>query len=176
MPWLLYRYILGELLRVMVLTTAILVTVIAFGAAIKPLTNEDLLSAGQTAKYIVLAIVPMLQFALPFAAGFAATIVLHRLTSDNEITAAAVSGISYPRLLLPIGLLGAMLALVMVFLTQSLIPAAARQPRRATLHSSWSRCGRPRPGQPHRHRRGGAAGRRRCLLRRRRAQVHARDV
>lgn len=127
MPWLLYRYILGELLRVMVLTTGILVTIIAFGAAIKPLTNEDLLSAGQTAKYIGLAIVPMLQFALPFAAGFAATIVLHRLTTDNEVNAAAVSGISYPRLLLPIAGLGVVLVLVMLFLTQSLIPVFLRQ-------------------------------------------------
>ena len=74
MPLLLYRYVLRDLLRVMLLTTAVLVTVIAFGAAIKPLTNDQLLTAAQAAKYIGLAIVPMLQFALPFSAGFAATL------------------------------------------------------------------------------------------------------
>jgi Lipopolysaccharide export system permease LptF/LptG len=122
MPWLLHRYILAELLKVMILTTGVLVTVIAFGAAIKPLSNDDLFSAGQTAKYIGLAIVPMLQFALPFACGFAATVVLHRLATDNEVAAAAASGISQRRLLLPIVVLGLVLGLIMVGLTQSLIP------------------------------------------------------
>ncbi|MHC4181408.1 MAG: hypothetical protein ACYSWU_28245, partial [Planctomycetota bacterium] len=72
MPWLLYRYLLGELLRVFALCAAVLVLVIAFGAAIKPLAGDDLIGPLQTAKYIMLAAVPMLQFALPFAAGFAA--------------------------------------------------------------------------------------------------------
>jgi lipopolysaccharide export system permease protein len=113
---------LGDLLRVALLTTAVLVTVIAFGAAIKPLAREMLLTAGQTAKYIVLAIVPMLQFALPFAAGFAGTMSLHRMAEDNEIVAASVSGISYRRLLLPMVALGLALMLVMILLTQWVIP------------------------------------------------------
>jgi hypothetical protein len=122
MPRLLYRYMLADLLRVAVLTTAVLVTVIAFGAAIKPLAKEALLTAGQTAKYIVLAIVPMLQFALPFAAGFAGTMSLHRMAEENEIVAACVSGISYRRLLVPIVCLGLVLMLVMILLTQWVIP------------------------------------------------------
>ncbi|MEE8154186.1 MAG: LptF/LptG family permease [Phycisphaerales bacterium] len=122
MPWLLYRYILGELLRVFALSCGVLVMVIAFGAAIKPLAANDLIGAWQTAKYIMLAAIPMLQFALPFAAGFAATIVLHRLTSDHEIQAAAVSGISYRRILGPIVAMGVVLVAVMVLLTQSIVP------------------------------------------------------
>ncbi len=122
MPWLLLRYILGELLRVFAIAAAVLVMVTAFGAAIKPLAAEDLIGPLQTGKYILLALVPMLQFALPFAAGFAATLVLHRLTTDNEIQAAAVSGISYGRLLFPIAALGSALLVVMVLLTQSVIP------------------------------------------------------
>ena len=122
MPWLLYRYILGELLRVFALSCGVLVMVIAFGAAIKPLAADDLIGAWQTAKYIMLATIPMLQFALPFAAGFAATIVLHRLSSDHEIQAAAVSGISYRRILLPIVSMGVVLVAVMVLLTQSIVP------------------------------------------------------
>jgi hypothetical protein len=116
------RYIVVELLRVVVLTTAVLVTVIAFGATIKPLAHDDLLTAGQTIKYIVLAIVPMLQFALPFAAGFASTVTLHRMTGDNEILAAAVSGVSYRRLIAPIAAIGLALMLIMIGLTQSVIP------------------------------------------------------
>lgn len=122
MPLLLCRYILVELLRVLALTTVVLVTVIAFGAAVKPLANNALLDTGQTLKYILLATVPMLQFALPFAAGFAGTMVLNRCTSDNEVLAMSVSGISYRQILTPIATLGLVLTLVMVVLTQGVIP------------------------------------------------------
>ena len=122
MPWTLYRYILLDLLRIIGLTTAILVTVIAFGAAIKPLANDRLLGAAQTAKYIGLIIVPMLQFALPFAAGFGATMSFYRMTTDNEVQAMAVSGISYRRVLVPVVGLGLALTLIMVVLTQWVIP------------------------------------------------------
>jgi lipopolysaccharide export LptBFGC system permease protein LptF len=122
MPWLLYRYLLAELLRVFTLCASVLVLVIAFGAAIKPLAGDDLIGPLQTAKYIMLAAVPMLQFALPFSAGFAATLVLHRMTTDNEILAAAVGGISYRRILLPVAGLGLVLLVVMVLLTQWVIP------------------------------------------------------
>ncbi len=122
MAWMLHRYILFELLRVFLLSAAVLVTVIAFGAAIKPLASNDLVSPMQTAKYIALVSVPMLQFALPFAAGFAATLVLHRLTTDNEIQAMAAGGLSYLRILLPVIALGAVLVVVMVMLTQWMAP------------------------------------------------------
>ncbi len=122
MPWMLYRYIMGELLRVFALTATVLVMVVAFGAAIKPLAADDLVGPLQTAKYIMLAIVPMLQFALPFAAGFAATVVMHRMTNDNEILAASVSGISYRRILGPIAGLGVVLLIIMALLTQLVIP------------------------------------------------------
>jgi lipopolysaccharide export LptBFGC system permease protein LptF len=122
MPRLVYRYIITDLCRIGLLTTLILVTVIAFGATIKPLASDTLLTAGQTVKYIVLATVPMLQFALPFAAGFAGTMSLHRMAVDNEVLAAAASGLSYRRLLMPILLLGLMLMVVMAGLTQEVIP------------------------------------------------------
>ena len=122
MSWMLYRYILGELLRVFALSATVLVLVVAFGAAIKPLAGDDLAGPLQVAKYIMLAIVPMLQFALPFSAGFAATVVLHRMTSDNEILAASVSGLSYRRILMPIVGLGMVLLVIMVLLTQTVIP------------------------------------------------------
>ncbi|MCA9295753.1 MAG: LptF/LptG family permease [Phycisphaerales bacterium] len=122
MPWTLWRYILGDLIRSLLLTTFILVTVIAFGAAIKPLAQDHLLGVWQAMKYILFAMVPMLQFALPFAGGFAATLTLHRMASDREIVAAVVSGISYSRLLAPIIGLGLAITLVMVLLTQLVIP------------------------------------------------------
>ncbi len=113
---------MAELLRVFGLTAAVLVLVVAFGAAIKPLAAEDLVGPLQTAKYVMLAIVPMLQYALPFSAGFAATLVYHRMTSDNEILAASASGISYGRILLPVACVGLALLGAMVFLTQWIVP------------------------------------------------------
>ncbi|MHC5024482.1 MAG: LptF/LptG family permease [Planctomycetota bacterium] len=122
MPRLLSRYILGELLRSFGLTCAVLATVIAFGAAVKPLTQEGVLTSQQLVKYVSLAIVPMLQFALPFAAGFAATTTFYRLTTDNEILAMAVGGLSYRQILAPVIMLGLVLTVIMVALTQSIIP------------------------------------------------------
>ena len=48
-----------------------------------------------------LAMVPMLQYVLPFAAGFGATLAYHRQTSENELTAAKASGVSHRALLMP---------------------------------------------------------------------------
>jgi lipopolysaccharide export LptBFGC system permease protein LptF len=122
MPLTLYRYILGDLLRVLLLTTIVLALIIAFGASIRPLAEDEILGPAQVAKYIALALVPMLQFALPFAAGFAATMAFHRMACDNEFVAIAVGGISYPRILVPILALGVLLTALMVGLTQWVIP------------------------------------------------------
>lgn len=118
---LLDRYILADLVRNILLTTAVLVTVIAFGATIKPLAS-GLLAPVDIARYVLLAIVPMLQFALPFAAGFGATIVLHRMTGENEVLAAAAGGVSYRRFLAPIAGLGVVLTLVLLLLVHFVIP------------------------------------------------------
>jgi lipopolysaccharide export LptBFGC system permease protein LptF len=111
-----------DLLRMAGLTCGVLLVVISFGAAIKPLSNNSLLSAAQALKYILLATVPMLQYALPFAAGFAGTMSLHRMTATNEVIAAAASGISYRRLLTPVMLIGIGLTIAMAILTNSVIP------------------------------------------------------
>lgn len=121
MPWILIRHFFAELAKVLILTTAVIVVVVAFGAVIKPLTG-NLLGPGGILKYIVLAMVPMLQYALPFSAGFAATIVTHRFASDNEIQAMSVSGISYRMILVPPIILGLVLTAIMSLLVQTAIP------------------------------------------------------
>ena len=122
MPWRLYRYILGELLKQVLLTTMILVTIIAFGAVIKPLAGDTILTPAQAIKFVGLAMIPMLQYALPFAAGFAATLTLHRFVTENEIIAMAASGMSYRSIFAPVIGLGLALMLIMVILTQTVIP------------------------------------------------------
>lgn len=127
MPWRFYRYMLVDVLRQFTITLVILVVVIAFGATIKPLSSGGLLTGWDTLKYLTLAIVPMLQFAIPFAAAFAATICLHRMAQDNEITAMAVSGQSYVKLLAPMALFGVVLTLVIAVLAQTTIPTFVRK-------------------------------------------------
>ncbi len=121
MPFILYRHLLAELLKVFLLTTAVIVVVIAFGSAIRPLA-ENLLGPGGVAKWILLATVPMLQFAVPFSGGFAATLVFHRFVTDNEITAMATCGLSYRRILVPVVTLGMVLLVVMTLLVNFAVP------------------------------------------------------
>ncbi|MDP6986719.1 MAG: LptF/LptG family permease [Phycisphaerales bacterium] len=122
MPFRLYRYSLGDLIRVICFTAAVLAVVTAFGAIIKPLAGDAPLSAAQALKYVGLSLIPMMQYALPFAAGFGATIVLHRMVTDNEVMAMAVVGLRYRTILTPVMAIGVLLVLIMVLLVQVVIP------------------------------------------------------
>ncbi len=121
MPGLLTRYMAGELLKTILLTTTVLVAVIAFGTAIKPL-SRNLLGGADILKYVLFAMVPMMEFALPFAAGFGSTLVMHRLAGDNEILAMNSCGLSPRRIFRPIFVLAAVLLLVMLALVEFLVP------------------------------------------------------
>ncbi|MEM6550867.1 MAG: LptF/LptG family permease [Planctomycetota bacterium] len=121
MPWTLYAYILRELLKVLLLTTAILVTVMSFATAIKPL-SDGLLGAGALLRFIGFSLPTMIGFALPFAGTLAATLVFIRLANDNEITAAAASGIAYSRILLPVAALGLACTLSLAYLSNAVVP------------------------------------------------------
>ena len=113
---------LAELLRVIFLTAAVLVVVIAFGAIIKPLTGDAPFSAMQAIKFIALSMVPMSQYAVPFAAGFGATLVMHRMAADNEILAMSTSGLRYIAVLMPVMFLGLVLSIIMMIMVQVYIP------------------------------------------------------
>ena len=98
MSRILFRSISLDLLRVFTLTTAVLVAVIAFGAAIRPII-QNLIGPNELMEYIAMASIPMLQFAIPFAAAFAGTIVYQRLAVDNEVLAMSTCGMSYRKVL-----------------------------------------------------------------------------
>lgn len=100
MPWTIWRYTFVELLRTVVLATVVLVSVIAFAAAIKPLA-EGALSPLGAVKFMALAVPPMLAYALPFSAGFGAALVYHRMAQDNEVIASHSGGVSHRALLVP---------------------------------------------------------------------------
>jgi len=122
MPWTLYRYILKDLLKLLASCAGVLVVVISFAAAIKPL-SEGLLDPASLAKYVVYLAPTMLGFSMPFAGAFAATLVFHRLASDNELIACRASGMSYQTVLLPVVFLGLLLTLGLFFLSNWVVPS-----------------------------------------------------
>lgn len=121
MPLTLYRYILREMLKLLAVAAAVLVVLLGFGSTIKPL-SDGLLGPWQVARVVIYTIPGMLPFALPFAAAFASTLVFFRMSQDNEITAWAVSGLSYREILLPVLVLGLVLTLGLFLLSNWVVP------------------------------------------------------
>lgn len=121
MPWTLYRYILRELLKVLVLTTAVMVVVLSFVLAVGPLA-DGLLGPVTLLKFVAYTMPTVLGFALPFAGAFSATLVFHGLAKDNEILACRAGGLSYSRVLAPVVGLGLLLMLVLLLLSNTIVP------------------------------------------------------
>lgn len=122
----LWRAISFEFWRLLILTVSVVVATIAFAITIKPLADGKL-SADQAIRFMFYAVPPMLAYALPFAAGFAATITYHRMASENEVTAVYASGISHKRLLFPSIISGVLLAGGMLALNDQVIPRFLKQ-------------------------------------------------
>ncbi len=120
-PWTLYRYVLREILKVGSLTCAVLVGVISFAAAIRPL-SDGLLPPSALIRFVGFTAPTVLGFALPFAGAFAATIVFSRMAQDNEVLACSAGGISHRKLLTPVLLLGLVLAGVLYALSTTVVP------------------------------------------------------
>jgi len=126
LPLTLYAYISRELLRLLLLTAFVLAWIIAFAAAVRPITEGQLSPAGAL-KYVTLAMAPMLQFAVPFAAGFAATLAYNRLSSDNELLGCTASGISYRSILAPAVLTGLLLSAGLLILAHEVVPGVMKR-------------------------------------------------
>ncbi len=124
-PWTLWLHIFKDMARLILLTAGVLVTVIAFAASVKPLADGQLTPV-QCVKFMGLAMLPMLQYALPFAACFGATLAYYRLASDNEVNAAHAGGLSHRTLLMPSLFMGALLAVVIWYLANFSIPRFLR--------------------------------------------------
>ncbi|MEM6333547.1 MAG: LptF/LptG family permease [Planctomycetota bacterium] len=125
MPFTLYRYIGWELLKLLALSTTVLVLVISFAATIKPL-SDGLLSPWAMVKFIAYTAPTMLTFALPFSGAFAATLLFIRLAGDNEVQACSASGISYRSILFPVAAIGLALTMGLFFMANYVIPGFYR--------------------------------------------------
>ncbi len=129
MLWTLWRSISVEFWRLLLLTTAVLVATIAFAITIKPLADGKL-SPDQALRFMFYAIPPMLAYATPFAAGFAATIAIHRMSSENEVTAVYASGVSHKKFLVPSLVAGIILGGAVFALNDQVIPRFLREMER----------------------------------------------
>ncbi len=116
-----WRFILFELFKLLALTSAIIVTVGAFALALKPFADGKI-GAIDALYFMMYASIPMLQYALPFAAGFAATLTYHRLAQDNELTACYAGGISHRAILIPSVALGLLCSISLFLLADQAIP------------------------------------------------------
>lgn len=125
----LWFYILTELWRLILLTAGVLVAVLAFAAAIKPLADGKI-GPLETLRFMGLAIIPMLQYALPFAAGFGATLAYHRLSQENEIIAAHAGGVSHRAIVFPAVVSGLVLAGMLLLLSEQVMPRFLRSMER----------------------------------------------
>ncbi|MBL0927256.1 MAG: LptF/LptG family permease [Phycisphaerales bacterium] len=126
MPWTLWTYLAADLLRLLVVSAAALVTLVAFAAAVKPLADGDV-ALLDALKLMGLMIVPMLQYASPFAAGFAATLAYHRFAADREASAAHAAGVPARTLLVPALAVGLVLAAGLFVLMNEVIPHLLRR-------------------------------------------------
>ncbi|MEO1510773.1 MAG: LptF/LptG family permease, partial [Planctomycetota bacterium] len=121
MSWTLWRYATIELWRLVLLSAAVLVVVIAFAVAVKPLADGTL-GPAEALRFMALASVPMLAYALPFAAAFGATLAYHRMAQDNEVIAALAGGLSHRALLVPALASGLALGGILTALNEQIIP------------------------------------------------------
>jgi hypothetical protein len=124
-PSTLWRFIARELWKLLLLTAAVVVAVAVFGFTVRPLADGRL-GPVEALRFMAYAIIPMLQYALPFAAGFAATLTYHRLAADNEATAVFAAGISHRRLLVPAAATGLALGGIMLLLADQAMPRLLR--------------------------------------------------
>ncbi len=148
MPLILWRHMTLELWRLVLLSASVLVTVIAFAAAVKPLA-DGALTPGGAMKFMLLAIPPMLAYALPFAASFGTTLAYHRMAQDNEITAAQAGGLSHRTLVVPALVSGLLMAGALAALNEQVIPRFLRgMERMVTLDVAQMLVSRIERGQP----------------------------
>lgn len=121
MLWTLWRAILFDFIRLLLLTTGVVVCTIAFATTVKPLADGKL-TAQQAIKFMGLAIPPMLAYALPFAAGFASTLTYHRMAAENEATAVYAGTIGHKRFLFPMLVSGIVIGSTLFVLNDRIIP------------------------------------------------------
>lgn len=118
-----------DVLRLAAVTAGVLVCVVAFAATMKYLVDGRL-EPGDALRFMLLMVPPMLAHVLPFAGGFAATLVYHRMALDNEMLAANAGGIGLRVMLVPALLAALLLGGSVAYLNEQAIPRFLREMQR----------------------------------------------
>lgn len=121
----LWRFLASDLLRCGGLAAVLLVLVIAFAASL-PFLAEGRVDLAGALRFTILAMVPMLQYALPFAGAFGAALAYHRFAAENELWAAMSGGVSHRALLVPAAAAAAAVSIAVFALTAQVIPRFLR--------------------------------------------------
>ena len=120
---LLQKYVLGELIRVFVLVVSVLTILLVFlGAFTK--ASEDGLGPGEILQILPYLVPSLLPFTIPATMLLTVTVVYGRIAADHEVTAAKAAGISAFSLLMPSFVMGIVLSIASLLLTDQVIPWA----------------------------------------------------
>lgn len=130
----LQRYILGELLRVLLVTITSLTLLLVVVGVFQRATEMGLgaMRAMQMLPFIVPSILP---YTIPATLLLTICVVYGRLSADYEITAAKAAGINVMSLLTPAFLLGAVLSVFSLVLCDQVIPWAEASMQRIALQA-----------------------------------------
>ena len=131
---LLQRYILIELLRVFFSLLTILTILLVFVGVFREVTESGLgpLQALQILPYIVPSLLP---FTIPSTLLLTVCVVYGRIAGDNEITAAKAAGINVMSLIAPALILGVLLSIGSLVLTDRVIPWAVANIQRTVTEA-----------------------------------------
>jgi lipopolysaccharide export system permease protein len=123
---LLQRYILAELLKVFTFVLFCLTLLVNFVGVFQTATESGL-GARQVWQILPYIVPSMLPFTIPAALLLTVCLVYGRMAGDQEVTAAKSAGISVVSVLLPSFLLGGVLSVASLVLTDQVIPWALGQ-------------------------------------------------
>jgi lipopolysaccharide export system permease protein len=120
---LLQKYVLGELIRVFLLVVSVLTILLVFlGAFTK--ASEGGLGPGEILQILPYLVPSLLPFTIPATMLLTVTLVYGRIAADHEVTAAKAAGISAFSLLMPSFVMGIVLSMTSLLLTDQVIPWA----------------------------------------------------
>ncbi len=119
------RYLLRELTGAWLIGLAVFVGFLMVGEVLRK--SIELLFAlhapvGEVLRWVLLALPYLVAWSLPIATLFAVVLSIGRMSHDLEITALLAAGISFRRLLLPIGSLALTVSLLSLWLNAFVVP------------------------------------------------------
>lgn len=120
---LLQRYILGDLLKVFGILLSIMTVLLVFLGVFREVTESGL-GAEQALQILPFVVPSLMPFTIPATLLLTVCLVYGRISGDQEVTAAKAAGINVMSMLAPALLLGVVMSLASLALTDRVIPWA----------------------------------------------------